>query len=117
MSGVIPSNLKKSDVSSSNCFPEVHKRGTHTHTHTHTTHTHTHTHTHIHTHTLYDSIKRNAMRCISPKNANLIRSLIKWPDRLKIQISVLLTPTKSVSVEKNMNFLLYNYATPYVGFR
>ena len=75
MSGVIPSNLK-TDVSISNRFPEVHKRGIHTHTHTHIhTHTHTltHTHTHIHTHThtytythtqrhtdtLYDSIRRN----------------------------------------------------------
>ena len=43
---------------------------THTHTHTHTrarAHTHTHTHIHTHTHTHDDSIKRNAIRCISPK--------------------------------------------------
>ena len=59
MSGVIPCNLKKNDFSFSNRFPGVHKRGIHTHTHTHTQ---THTHTHD------DSIRRNAMRCISPKN-------------------------------------------------
>ena len=53
MSGVISSNLKNDDVSISNRFPEVHKRGIHTHTHTHTHD---------------DSIRRNAMRCISPKN-------------------------------------------------
>ena len=41
--------IKKNEVSISNRFPEVHKRGTHTCTHTHT-HTQTHTHTHTHTH-------------------------------------------------------------------
>ena len=44
---------------------------THSHTHTHTnthTHAHAHTHTHTHTHTHDDGIRRNAMRCISPKN-------------------------------------------------
>ena len=56
MSGVISSNLKqKVDVSISNRFPEVHKCGIHKHRHTHT-------------HTHDDSIRRNAMRCISPKN-------------------------------------------------
>ena len=59
MSGVIPSNLKKNDVSISNRFPEVHKGDTHTHTHT-DRQTHTQTHD--------DSIRRNIMRCISPKN-------------------------------------------------
>ena len=50
----------KDGVSISNCFPEVHKRGIYTHTdrHTHTHNTHTHN----------DSIRRNAMRCISSKN-------------------------------------------------
>ena len=43
MSGVIPRNLK--EVSISNRFPEVHKRGIYTQTHTNT-HTHTYTHTH-----------------------------------------------------------------------
>ena len=57
MSGDIPSNLKKNGVSMSNRFPEVHKRGTHTHTQTERQ---------VHTHD--DSIRRNAMRCISPKN-------------------------------------------------
>ena len=52
MSGVIPSNLKKNDVSISNRFPEVHKHGIHTHTHTHT-----HTQTDRHTHTHDDSIR------------------------------------------------------------
>ena len=50
---------KKNDVSISNRFPGVHKRGTnaaHTHTDTHTdahtdTHRHTHTDTHTDTHT------------------------------------------------------------------
>ena len=42
---------------------------THTNTHTHTNpHVHTHTHTHTPTHTHDDSIRRNAMSCISPKN-------------------------------------------------
>ena len=54
MSGVIPRNIKN-DVSTSNRFHGVHKRGIHTHRHTHT---------HIHV----DSNRRNAMRCISPKN-------------------------------------------------
>ena len=37
MSGVISRNLKKVDVSISNRFPGVYKRGMHTQTHTHTT--------------------------------------------------------------------------------
>ena len=62
MSGVIPRNLKKNDVSISKRLPGVHKRGIRTDTYTHTqTHTHTDTHTHD------DSNRRNAMRCISPK--------------------------------------------------
>ena len=36
MSGVILRNLRKNDVSTSNRFPGVHKRGIHTDTHTHT---------------------------------------------------------------------------------
>ena len=55
MSGVNTRNLEKSYCFISNRFPEVHKRGIHTHTD-------------IHTHTHDDSIRRNAMRCISPKN-------------------------------------------------
>ena len=51
-------HLKKNG-SIPNRFPEVHKHGTHTQT---DRHTHTNTHD--------DSIRRNAMRCISPKNAN-----------------------------------------------
>ena len=44
MSGVIPRNLKKNDVSISNRFPGVHKRGILTHTDSQTDrHTHTHT--------------------------------------------------------------------------
>ena len=54
MSGVNPRNLKK-DVSISNRFSTVHKRGIHT-----DTHTHTHD----------DDIRRNAMRCISPNKMN-----------------------------------------------
>ena len=46
MSGDIPRNLKKNDVSISNCFSGVHKRGIHAHD---------------------DSIRRNATHRISPK--------------------------------------------------
>ena len=59
MSGVIPSNLKKNDVSISNRFPEVHKRGTHTCARARA---------HTDTHTRDDSLRRNRMHCISPKN-------------------------------------------------
>ena len=51
MSGVIPHNFKKNDVSISNRFPGVHKRIIHTDTQTHD-----------------DSIRRNARCCISPTN-------------------------------------------------
>ena len=55
--------FKKNDLSISNRFPGVHKCGIHTDIQTHTDiHTDTQTHTHD------DSIRRNAMRCISPKN-------------------------------------------------
>ena len=54
--------IKKNDVSISNRFPEVHKRGIHTQTDRQT---------HTHTHTYYDSIRRNAMRCISPNDCRL----------------------------------------------
>ena len=39
----------------------------------------THTHRHTHTHTLYDRIRRNAMRCFSPKNTNINNVLdMQW---------------------------------------
>ena len=50
MSGVIPRNSKQKRRLYLKPFSEVHKRSTHTHT------------------THDDSIRRNAMRCISPKN-------------------------------------------------
>ena len=53
MSGVIPHNLKKNDISISNHFPVVHKCGIYTYRQT-DTHTHTDTHD--------DSIRRNEMR-------------------------------------------------------
>ena len=59
MSGVIPRNLKKNDISISNRFPGIHKRGIQTHRHIHT-----------HTDTHDDSIRQNAIRCISPKKMN-----------------------------------------------
>ena len=59
MSGVIPRNLKEKRLPISTRFSGVHKRSTHTHTHIHT---------HIQTDTHDDSNRRNAMRCISPKN-------------------------------------------------
>ena len=71
MSGVISLNLKKNDASISNRFPGVHKRGIHTHRQT-DTHTHD------------DSIRRNAMRCISPKkdcnlnNKNDLKLVFFW---------------------------------------
>ena len=55
MSGVIPRNLKKNDVSTSKRFPGVHKRGIHTDTQTHTQ---THTHTHM-------SIAIDEMQCVA----------------------------------------------------
>ena len=61
MSGVIPRNLKKNHVFTSNRFPGVHKRGTHTDTHRHT-HTDTHTHTQTHTHM---SIAIGEMKCVA----------------------------------------------------
>ena len=62
MSGVIPRNVEKNDASISNRFPGVHKRRIHIHTDRQTDRQDTHTHTHD------DSVRRNAMRCISPKN-------------------------------------------------
>ena len=53
MSGIIPRNLKKSNVSTSNRFPGVHKRGIHTHTYRHT-----HRHTHM-------SIAIGEMQCVA----------------------------------------------------
>ena len=60
MSGVILHNLKKTTSLSQTVFLRS----------TNVAHTHTdrHTHTRRHTHTHVDSIMRNAMRCISPKN-------------------------------------------------
>ena len=52
MFGFITRNLKKNDVCISNRFPGIHKRGIHTHTHD-------------------NSIRRNAMCCISPKITNI----------------------------------------------
>ena len=63
MSGVIPSNLKKTTSLSQNVVLSF-TNAAYTHTHSHT-----HTHTQTHTHTHDDSIRRNAMRCILPKNA------------------------------------------------
>ena len=63
MYGVIPRNLK--NVSISNRFPGVHKRGINTHARTHT-------HTHTHTHTYDDSIRQNAMCRILPKKIVLL---------------------------------------------
>ena len=64
MSGVV-SRIKKNRRLYLKPFSGVHKRGIHTDTQTHR---HTVTQTHRHTHTHDDSIRRNAMRCISPKN-------------------------------------------------
>ena len=60
MSGVIPSNLKEKR----RLYLKPFSWGPQTRY----THTDTHTHTHTHTHTRDHSIRRNAMRCISPKN-------------------------------------------------
>ena len=71
MSGVIPSNIKKRRI-----YLKPFSWGPQTR-HTHTpTDTHTHTHTNTYTHTHDDSIKRNSMRWISPKNAVLMPSAI-----------------------------------------
>ena len=60
MSGVI----KRKTTSISNRFPGVHKHGIHTQTD-------------IQTHTHDDSIRRNAMRCISPENDDQSRESSK----------------------------------------
>ena len=92
-SGVIRRNLKNDSLSQTVFLRSTNAAHTHTHTQTHTdTYTHIHTHTHTqthtqtdthtytythrhthtqtdtHTHTHDDNIRRNAMRCISPKN-------------------------------------------------
>ena len=61
MSSVILRNLKENDVSISNGFPEVHKRGIHTDRHT-DSHKDTQIQIHRHTQTRDDSIRRNAIR-------------------------------------------------------
>ena len=82
MSGVILSNLKEKRRLYLKPFSEVHKRSIQTHARTHArtrararTHTHAHTHTRAHAHTHDDSIRRNAMRCISPNDSFLLPSL------------------------------------------
>ena len=66
MSDVIPRNFKKMTSLPQTVFlASTNAEYTQTHTQTHT-HTQTNTNTHGHTHV--DSNRRNAMRCISPKN-------------------------------------------------
>ena len=62
MSCVIPRNLKKRRL-----YLKLFSWGPQTR------HTHRDIQTHTHTHTHDDSIRRNTMRCISPKNHQLIR--------------------------------------------
>ena len=61
MSGVIPCNLKKTMSLSQTVFMRS----------TNAAYTQTDRHTHTHTDTHDDSIRRNAMRCISPKNRSM----------------------------------------------
>ena len=63
MSGVIPRNLKKTYLYHTVFLTSINAAYTHR-----DTHTDTHTHTHD------DYIRRNAMRCISPKNDEDIES-------------------------------------------
>ena len=60
MTGVIPSNLKEKRRLSQTVFLKS------------TNAAHTHTHAHAHTHTHDDSIRRNAMHYILPKNYGTI---------------------------------------------
>ena len=86
MSGVIPRNLKQKRrlyLKPFSWYPQTRHthRQTHTYTHAHThthTQTQTYTHTHTHTHTHDDSIRRNAMRCISPKTHHSLFLETSW---------------------------------------
>ena len=78
MFGVIPSNLKEKQ----RIYLKPFSWGSQTrHTHTHT---HRHTHTHTHTHTHDDGIRRNAMRCISPKNDHITINVVINSDNGKL---------------------------------
>ena len=112
MSGVISSKLKKTTSLSQTVLPaEIQKRGIHTDTHTDTnththTHIHTHTHKHTHTHTHDDSIRRIAMRCISPKNQV---SYVCWTCRTYLKKNRLTT----TSTNRPSTSLL-QYSTSYI---
>ena len=87
MSGIIPSNLQKNDVSISNSFPGVHKCGIHTDTQTHThTDTHTHTQTHLHVICLLSQFK--LQRCTKTR-CNLIQNLIQYLKKRLIFLLIL----------------------------
>ena len=91
MSGVILHNLQKNDVSISSRSSGVHQRGTHTQTHTHT-------HTHIHD----DSIRRNAMRCISPNKmsaTNTRRNSNRFSVRFSSRIPVV---QRAIAIEPRL---------------
>ena len=76
MSDVIPSNLKKRRL-----YLKPFSWGPQTR------HTHTHTHTH------YDSIRRNAMRCISHKNGNKV--IIQMTNKIKLGLRTQTSDNKS----------------------
>ena len=86
MFGVIPSNLKKRRL-----YLKPFSWGPQTrHTHTNRyiqTHTHIHAERDTHTHTHDDSIRRNAMRCISPKNK--LRTTTSLSQKLEILLNEL----------------------------
>ena len=74
MSGVTLRNLETKKTSLSQTVFLRSTNATHTHTHTHHTHARTHAHTHTHTHTHDDSIRLNAMRCISLNKMMSVRA-------------------------------------------
>ena len=86
MSGVIPSNLKKRRLYLKPFSWGPQTRHTNTSRHTQT-HTHTYTQRERETHTRDDSIMRNAMRCISPKNK--LRTTTSLSQKLEILLNEL----------------------------
>ena len=87
MSCIIPRNLKKTTSLSQTVSWGLHTRHTYTHRQT-DRHTHTHTHD--------DSIRRNIMRCISPKNKTVILPLVLCV--VVVVVVVVLPPSDNFSV-------------------
>ena len=102
MSGVIPRNLKKRRLYLTPFSWRPQMRHTHTHTHTHTN---TQTPTDRKSHTHDDSIRRNAMRCISPINGSPCTFIcITTSSVLQISNEALITWTYNVKSHRIVNW-------------